>query len=59
MRIGALDDFAVEFEDRAQHAMGRRMLRPKIHGVISNFRHDPCLFLNAKYGAFTMNFSEG
>jgi hypothetical protein len=30
MRIGALDDFAVEFEDEAQDAMRRRMLRAEI-----------------------------
>ena len=30
MRIDALDDFAVEFEHKAQHAVGRRMLRAKV-----------------------------
>ena len=31
MRIAALDDLAVHLEDEAQHAVGRRMLRPEIH----------------------------
>ncbi len=31
MRIGALHHLAVHFEDEAQHAMRRRMLRPEIH----------------------------
>ena len=39
VRVGALDHLAVELEHEAQHAVGRRMLRPKIHRVISNFRH--------------------
>ena len=30
MRIDALDDLAVELEHQAQHAVGRRMLRPEI-----------------------------
>ncbi len=32
MRIGALDHLAVHLQNEAQHAMGRRMLRPEIHG---------------------------
>ena len=39
VRIGALDDFAVELEHEAQHAVGRRMLRPKVHRVVANFSH--------------------
>jgi len=39
MRIGALDHLAVELEHEAQNAVGRRMLRTKIHGVVANFRH--------------------
>ena len=35
MRIDALDDFAIEFEHQAQHAVGRRMLRPEIDGEIA------------------------
>ena len=32
MRIGALDHFAVHLQHEAEHAVGRRMLRPEIHG---------------------------
>ena len=32
MRIGALDDLAVEVEQKAQHAVRRRVLRPEIDG---------------------------
>ena len=31
MRIAALDDLAVHLDDQAQHAVGRRVLRPEIH----------------------------
>ena len=31
MRIAALDDLAVHLDDQAQHAVGRRMLRPEVH----------------------------
>ena len=40
VRVGALDDFAVELEHQAQHAVRRRMLRPKVHGVVTNFSHE-------------------
>ena len=36
MRIDALDDFAVELEHQAQHAVRRRVLRPEIDVEISN-----------------------
>ncbi len=39
MRIGALDHLAVELEHEAQHAVGRRMLRTEVHGVVANFSH--------------------
>ena len=39
VRIGALDHLAVELEHQAQHAVRRRMLRPEIHGVVSNLSH--------------------
>ncbi len=39
VRIGTLDDLAIQFQNQTQHAMGCRMLRPKIHGVVFNFRH--------------------
>jgi hypothetical protein len=35
MRIDALDHLAVKLKDQAQHAVGRRMLRPEIHGEIA------------------------
>ncbi len=41
MRIDALDDFAVEFEHQAQHAMRRRMLRPEIDGEVACARRPP------------------
>src|SRR5918996_4830025 len=31
MRIHAFDHFAIEFQDKAQHAVRGRMLRPEIH----------------------------
>ncbi len=31
MRIAALDDLAVHLDDEAQHAVGRRVLRPEVH----------------------------
>jgi hypothetical protein len=34
MRIDALDNLAVEFQDEAQNAMRRRVLRPKIYGEV-------------------------
>ena len=39
VRIGALDDLAVELEHEPQHAVRRRVLRPKIHRVIANLGH--------------------
>ena len=32
---GALDDLAIELEDEAQYAMGRRVLRPEIDGEVA------------------------
>ena len=43
VRVGALDDFAVELEHEAQHAVGRRVLRSKVHGVVANFSHEFCV----------------
>ena len=34
VRVGALDHLAVELEDEPQHPVGRRMLRPKVHGIV-------------------------
>jgi hypothetical protein len=39
VRVGALDHLAVELEHQAQHAVGRRMLRPEIHRVVADLRH--------------------
>jgi hypothetical protein len=36
VRIDAFDNLAIELQDKAQHAMGRRMLRPKIDREIAN-----------------------
>ena len=38
MRIDALDDLAVELQHEPQHAMGRRMLRPKVDRKITQRR---------------------
>src|SRR6516165_8262414 len=38
MRIRALDDLAVHFEDEPHDAMRRRMLRPEIHHEILDVR---------------------
>ena len=35
MRIDALDDFAVELDHQAQHAVGRRMLRTEVDREIA------------------------
>ena len=37
--VRALDHLAVELEHEAQHAMRRRMLRPKVHRVVANLSH--------------------
>ena len=41
MGIGALDHFAVHFQHQAQHAGGRRMLRPEVHREVidQDFSH--------------------
>jgi hypothetical protein len=39
MRIGALDHFAVELEHEPQHPVRRGVLRPEIHGVVTQLRH--------------------
>ncbi len=38
MRIDALDDFAVQLQHKAQHAVRRRMLRPEVDGEITDCR---------------------
>ncbi|CDS54388.1 hypothetical protein [Polaromonas sp. CG9_12] len=39
MRISTLDHFSVKFKDKAQNAMGCRMLGSKIERVVFNFSH--------------------
>ncbi len=39
VRIGALDDLAVELEHEPQHAVRRRVLRAEIHRVVADLSH--------------------
>jgi hypothetical protein len=39
VRVGALDDLAVQLQHQAQHAVGGRMLRPEVQGVVFDFCH--------------------
>jgi hypothetical protein len=39
VRVGALDDLAVELEHQAQHAVGRRVLGPEVHRVVADLSH--------------------
>ena len=39
VRVGALDDLAVELQHQPQHAVRGRMLRAKVHRVIANLCH--------------------
>ena len=45
MRIDAVDDLAVQFQHKAQHAVRRRMLRPEIDVEVADggFSHGPVL----------------
>ena len=36
VRVGLLDDLAVELQHQAQHAVRRRVLRPEVHGVVAD-----------------------
>jgi hypothetical protein len=40
MRVGALDDLAVEFQHQSQHAVRRRVLGAKVHRVVLDFSHE-------------------
>ena len=42
VRVGALDDLAVELQHEPQHAVRRRMLRPKVHRVVADLSHAQC-----------------
>ena len=39
VRIGALNHFAIELEDEAQHAMGGRVLRAEVERVVLDLGH--------------------
>ena len=39
MRIGAFDHLAVQLQHQSQHAVGGRMLRSEVHGVVLDLRH--------------------
>jgi hypothetical protein len=39
VRVRALDHLAVELEHEPQHAVGRGMLGPEVHGVVADFSH--------------------
>jgi hypothetical protein len=39
VRIGALDDLAVEFEHQPQHTVRRRMLGPEVQRVVLDLGH--------------------
>src|SRR5690606_6374720 len=40
VRVGTLDDFAVELEHQAQHAVRGRVLGAEVQGVVLDFCHD-------------------
>ena len=39
VRVGTLHDLAVHFQHQAQHAVGRRVLRPEVQGVVLDLGH--------------------
>ena len=57
MRIRALNDFAVHLQHQAQHAVGRRMLRPEIHREILNLSH--CRADPSGHGSITVVIANG
>ncbi|WP_292562900.1 hypothetical protein [Mesorhizobium sp.] len=42
MRIGTLDDLAVQFEHQPKNTVGRGMLGPEIDGEVANGGFDHC-----------------
>jgi hypothetical protein len=44
VRVGALDDLAIEFQHQAQHAVGGWVLRPKIERVVFDLSHTSLQF---------------
>ncbi len=62
VRIGALDHLAVQFQHQPQHPVRRGVLRPKVHGVISDlshFRFRPSYAASNDKHDYTMHFSAG
>src|ERR1700682_1939883 len=53
MRIDPLDNFAVKLQHEAQHAMGRRMLRPEIDREVAlrRFHHHATCAIFAAFAA--------
>ena len=43
VRVDAFHDLAVQFQHQPQDPVGRRVLRPEIHGVVVNLSHGPAL----------------
>jgi hypothetical protein len=39
VRVGALDDLAVQLQHQAQHAVRGRVLRPEVQGVVLDLSH--------------------
>jgi hypothetical protein len=39
VRIGALHDLTVKLQHQSKYAVGRRVLRSKVQGVVFNFCH--------------------
>ena len=42
VRIGLMDDLALQFQHQAQHAVCRRVLGAEIHRVTLDLSHSPC-----------------
>ena len=39
VRVGALNHFAVQLQNQAQHTVRRRVLRTKVQRVVTDFSH--------------------
>jgi hypothetical protein len=42
VRVGALDDLAVQFQHQAQHAVRGRVLRAEVQRVVLDLGHGQC-----------------
>ena len=53
MRVDALDDLAVELQNKSEHAVRRRMLRPEVDREVAEvlFGHCPFAFSSPGSGA--------